>query len=117
MITASERVFAGQLASTEYTKLRQLIKFNLPNQGQEKHFIERLVKLLLQDQLELPHDEEMMNLEQAKAFEQIPMPFGKYKDELIGEIDYKYLVDLTEPNDFIKKLKKYIRFCERTRRK
>lgn len=57
---------------------------------------------------------EDMNTLQAQKFEVVPMPFGKYKDTLIKDLPLDYLCNLLDPNDFTKKLRKYVAYRQRT---
>lgn len=53
-------------------------------------------------------EDKKMEYEEAIKFECELMPFGKFKGVPIGSLKMEYLLALTEPNTFMKKLKKYV---------
>lgn len=52
--------------------------------------------------------DEQMTYEEARAFEEQPMPFGRWKGMSIRDIDIEYLQYVTDPNPFQIKLRKYV---------
>ena len=122
MLSVQQRVEANNRARTHIQYIMNDIDFTDLNEEQQQSFWETLAreascKCKMKLEVEKIDNTSTMNLEQAKKFEETLMPFGVYKGDKIGDIEYKYLLNLTEPNDFIKKLKSYIKFCEETRRK
>lgn len=54
--------------------------------------------------------------EEAIRFEAMPLPYGKHKDETVGEVPCGYLLFLTEGDEFSQRLRRYVksrRFAER----
>jgi hypothetical protein len=46
---------------------------------------------------------------EARAFEAEKMPFGKYQGLAIEALSLDYLCHLTDPSDFIRKVKRYLK--------
>lgn len=105
--TIELNVFARKLAS--------LIQDEIKTYDEEcqQHILHHLCDILvpIHPQEILEDVSDTLNYEQAKAFGYEYMPFGKYKGMVINEIELAYLERLFDPNPFMKKLKKYVQFC------
>lgn len=47
--------------------------------------------------------------QEAVRFEALPMPYGKYAGETVGEVPCDYLLFLTEGDEFSQRLRRYVR--------
>lgn len=84
--------------------------YSLIEKEEHPHFWYTLHKII--EDRHLPKvevvEDKKMTYDEAIVFEREQIPFGKYKGVPIGSLKLEYLLMLTEPNTFMKKLKKYV---------
>lgn len=92
---------------------REMLSTVLENLNKnEKDFV---ISVLLNECKYLQHEknsppEIIMSYEQARKFGEVSMPFGAHVGEKLHDIELRYLQNLCDPSDFVKKLKLYVKY-------